>query len=196
MTCSFLKIKQLFSSAYHPQTQGALERSHSTLKEYLKSYVSENQNNWARYVYTAMLAYNTAIHTTTNFSPYELIFGHKPYIPNSIYEPVPHVTYPDYVRMLQHRLKYARDKAIENITKSKESSKAYYDTRTRPVKYHVGDFVYLKNHLRLRKALSPIWKGPYKVVKINGKNNLTLLINRRHVTHHYDEVKLARRCEP
>ncbi|CAF4952218.1 unnamed protein product [Pieris macdunnoughi] len=44
-TCEFLKIKQIWSSPYHPQTQGALERSHSTLKEYLKSYVNENQTN-------------------------------------------------------------------------------------------------------------------------------------------------------
>jgi transposase InsO family protein len=193
-TCSFLKIKQLWSSPYHPQTQGALERSHSTLKEYLKSYVSENQDDWPKYVYTAMLAYNTAIHTTTNYSPYELVFGHKPHIPNSVYESALDATYPDYVKMLQHRLQHSRNKAIENIMKSKESSKNYYDSRTRPVKYKVGDFVWLKNHLRLRRALAPIWKGPYKVIKINGRNTLTLLINRRHVTHHYDEVKLANRA--
>ncbi|CAK1543112.1 unnamed protein product [Leptosia nina] len=70
-TCKFLKIKQLWSSPYHPQTQGALERSHSTLKEYLKSYICENQNNWPQYVYTAMLAYNTAVHSTTNYTPYD-----------------------------------------------------------------------------------------------------------------------------
>lgn len=65
-TCNFLKIKQLWSSPYHPQTQGALERSHSTLKEYLKSFVNEDQDNWHRYVYTAMLSYNTSVHSTTN----------------------------------------------------------------------------------------------------------------------------------
>lgn len=51
--------------------------------------------------------------------------------------------------------------------------------------------VYVKNHLRLRKALSPIWKGPYKVVRINGNNTLTVLLNRRHVKYHYDELNLA-----
>ncbi|XP_026743752.1 uncharacterized protein LOC113505319 [Trichoplusia ni] len=192
-TCKFLKIKQLWSSPYHPQTQGALERSHSTLKEYLKSYISENQDNWPKYVYTAMLAYNTSIHSTTNFTPYELIFGHKPILPNSIYEPNTNASYPDYIKMLQHRLKCTRDKAVEFIKKSKESSKAYYDARTRPVSYHAGDYVYLKNHLRMRKALSPVWKGPYKIIKVNGRNSVTLLINRRHVSHHFDEIKLAHR---
>lgn len=190
-TCDFLKIKNLWSSPYHPQTQGALERSHSTLKEYLKSYINDEQTNWPRYIYTAMLAYNTTIHTTTHYSPYELMFGTKPFIPNSIYDGTLGATYPDYVRMLQGRLKCSREKALDFIKRSKETSKTYYDTRTRPIQYKVGDYVYLKNHLRLRKALSPIWKGPYKVVKINGNNTLTLLINRRHVTHHFDEVKPA-----
>ncbi|XP_022819396.1 uncharacterized protein LOC111351609 [Spodoptera litura] len=190
-TCEFLKIKNLWSSPYHPQTQGALERSHSTLKEYLRSFVNEEQSNWPRYVYTAMLTYNTSVHSTTNFTPFELTFGSKPLIPNSIYDEAPGATYPDYVRMLQNRLKYCRDKALDSIRRSKESSKNYYDTRTRPAKYKVGDYVYLKNHLRMRKALSPQWKGPYKVIRINGNNTLTLLINRRHVIHHYDQVKLA-----
>lgn len=62
-TCTFLKIKQLWSTPYHPQTQGALERSHSTLKEYLKSFTDDNQSNWPRFVYTAMLTYNTTVHS-------------------------------------------------------------------------------------------------------------------------------------
>ncbi|CAK1603212.1 unnamed protein product [Parnassius mnemosyne] len=44
-TCYFLKIKEIWSFPHHPQTQGALERSHSTLKEYLKSYVNENHSD-------------------------------------------------------------------------------------------------------------------------------------------------------
>lgn len=138
-----------------------------------------------------MLTYNSSVHTTTKFTPYELVFGHKPYIPDSIFESRPDVTYPEYIKMLHHRLKVSREKALENIKTSKEKSKTYYDKHTRSVQYKVGDYVYLKNHVRLRKALSPNWKGPYKIVKIHDNNNLTLLINRRHVKHHFDEVKPA-----
>lgn len=96
------------------------------------------------------------------------------------------------MRVLQNRLQHSREKAIENILKSKTTSKTYYDKHSRPVQYKAGDMVYVKNHLRLRKALSPIWKGPFKVVRINGNNTLTLLMNRRHVKYHYDEIKLAK----
>lgn len=112
-TCTFLKIKQLWSTPYHPQTQGALERSHSTLKSYLKSFVNEHQNNWPRYIFTAMLTYNTTVHSTTNFTPYELIFGHKPFIPSSIYDTYLEPTYNSYVRVLQQCLRLSREKALE-----------------------------------------------------------------------------------
>lgn len=187
-----MKIKQLWSSPYHPQTQGALEKSHSTLKEYLKSFTNENQDNWPKYVYTAILTYNITPHTTTKFTPYELVFGHKPLIPSSLYGSEPNATYSDYIKMLQHKLKYTRQKAIDNILQSKETSKTYYDSRTRtPYKYKPGDYVYLKNHLRLRKALSPLWKGPYKIIRVHSNHTVTLLINRRHVTHHFDQIKPA-----
>ncbi|VVC87767.1 unnamed protein product [Leptidea sinapis] len=74
---------------------------------------------------------------------------------------------------------------------SKESSKTYYDSHTRPVQYKSGQYIYLKNRLRLRWALSPVRKGPYKIVRVNGNNSLTLLINRRHVTHHVDQIRYS-----
>ncbi|KAJ0178721.1 hypothetical protein K1T71_005496 [Dendrolimus kikuchii] len=55
--------------------------SHSTLKEYLKSYVNDNQDNWYKYLPTALISYNSTTHSTTNFSPHELLFGCKPYLP-------------------------------------------------------------------------------------------------------------------
>lgn len=109
-----------------------------------------------------MLAYNTAVHSTTHYSPYELLFGHKPHIPDSVYDDTSNTTYPEYVKMLQHRMKHTRDRALEFIQRSKINSINYYDSHTRPSEYKVGDYVLLKNHLRLRKALSPLWKGPYK----------------------------------
>lgn len=137
-----------------------------------------------------MFSYNSNVHSTTNYSPFELLFGFKPHIPKSI-DTLENNTYTDYVRILNHRLYYSRQKALQNIQLSKERSKRLYDSHAKPVTYNVGDSVYLKCHHKQNKALSPIWKGPFKIVKINGNHTVTLLINRRHVRHHYDEIKLA-----
>jgi hypothetical protein len=183
------KIKSIFTTPYHPQTNGALERSHATLKEYLKSFVNENQNDWHCYLATAILSYNTTPHCTTQFTPFELLYGYKPVIPSSLYESNDSNTYHEYIRALQYRMKFSREKAVENIIKSKESSKQYYDESTRKHSYKTGDMVYLKHHHRLRKALSPIWKGPYKIVKVNGKHNVTLSVNRKYIKYHTNEIK-------
>ncbi|KAJ8019561.1 hypothetical protein HOLleu_41205 [Holothuria leucospilota] len=43
---SNLGIKQIASSAYHPQSQGALERYHQTLKTMIKAFCHDNQADW------------------------------------------------------------------------------------------------------------------------------------------------------
>ncbi|KAG5872744.1 hypothetical protein JTB14_002207 [Gonioctena quinquepunctata] len=63
------KIKQILSSPYHLQTNGALERSHLTLKEYLKHYMNRTQSDWDEYVSLAMFTYNGHIHASTKFTP-------------------------------------------------------------------------------------------------------------------------------
>lgn len=185
-----LKIKSLFSTPYHPQTNGALERSHATLKEYLRSFVNDNQDDWHCYLATAILSYNTTPHCTTEFTPFELLYGYKPLIPSSVYESTDN-TYQEYIQALKYRMRYSREKALENINNSKENSKKYYDSSSKEKSYKSGDLVYVKYHHRLRKALSPVWKGPFKIIKVNGKNNVTICINRKHVKYHINEIKPA-----
>lgn len=109
-----------------------------------------------------------------------------------MYESSSNTTYNEYIRALQYRMRFSREKAIQNLINSKERSKQYYDTNSREITYKSGDMVYLKQHHRLRKALSPIWKGPYKILKIHNKHNVTLRIGRKNVKHHTNEIKPAR----
>ncbi|KAJ3666393.1 hypothetical protein Zmor_001836 [Zophobas morio] len=66
-----------------PQTNGALERSHATLADYLKHYVSDKQTDWDQWLNFAMFSYNTSVHTSTKYTPHELVFGNKPELPSS-----------------------------------------------------------------------------------------------------------------
>jgi IS30 family transposase len=43
--CKLLKIKKIKCTAYHPQTNGALERTRSVLVEYLRCFILEDQSN-------------------------------------------------------------------------------------------------------------------------------------------------------
>ena len=51
-----LGIKQYKSSAYHPESQGALERFHQTLKTMIKMYCIENSKDWDEGVHLLLFA--------------------------------------------------------------------------------------------------------------------------------------------
>lgn len=44
--CQLLSINHNFSTAYHPQTVGALERNHRCLNEYLRQFINEQLDDW------------------------------------------------------------------------------------------------------------------------------------------------------
>ncbi|CAK9824011.1 Retrovirus-related Pol polyprotein from transposon 412, partial [Anthophora retusa] len=70
------RIQHTKTAAFHPQTNGSLERSHLVLTEYLKQYIN-NKNDWNNWLQCAMFSYNTSVHEGTLYTPHELIFGHK-----------------------------------------------------------------------------------------------------------------------
>lgn len=53
-----LSIKHKFTSPYHPQTNGALERTHLTLKDNFKCYVNKD-NDDIQYTCTQIYRKNT-----------------------------------------------------------------------------------------------------------------------------------------
>ena len=69
-----LGIQQFKSSAYHPQSQGALERFHQTLKNMLRKYCLEEENEWDEGVHLVLFAVGELIQESLGFSPFELVF--------------------------------------------------------------------------------------------------------------------------
>lgn len=188
------KIKHILSSPYHPQTNGALERSHLTLKEYLKHYINEKHTDWDEYVPLAMFTYNTHFHKSTNFKPHELLFGHKIVIPNTLNaKPEFKYTYDDYHSNLKLKLQKSFEIARDNILKSKETSKVNYDKKINIYKYKVGDQVLIQNkNLKpgISKKLQPTYKGPYKILKVFPNQTVKLQIKRnKSAVYHHNLLK-------
>jgi len=96
--CKLLQIKKVQTTAFHPDSNSGLERSHRVIIEYLWHYIAEDQRDWDEWVAYATHAYNTTTHKATGYSPFELLFGHKARIPSALQaQPIPRYNYDDYV---------------------------------------------------------------------------------------------------
>ena len=72
-----LGIKQYRSSAYHPESQGALERFHQTLKNMIRSYCFDTEKDWDEGIHLLLFAVRESVQESLGFSPFELVFGHS-----------------------------------------------------------------------------------------------------------------------
>ena len=69
-----LSIKQYKSSVYHPESQGALERFHQTLKTMIKMYCIENRRDWDEGIHLLFFPVRESFQESLGFSPFELVF--------------------------------------------------------------------------------------------------------------------------
>ena len=73
-----LKADIRLSTAFHPQMDGKTERVNQVLEQYLRSYCSYQQDDWADLLPLAEHAYNSAVSESTKMSPFEANYGFSP----------------------------------------------------------------------------------------------------------------------
>lgn len=117
----------------------------------------------------ALIGYNNSIHTSTNFTPFELVFGHTDLRdPNEIFSPK--MFYSDYAENHKNRLEtiYKNVKQDLNLSKEKIIEKANIQGDENK-EYFVGQIVYKKNP-NIRSKNQNKFLGPYKITKLLKRN--------------------------
>jgi len=192
-TCKLLKISKIQTTAYHPQSNGALERSHRTLVEYIRHFINDEQSDWDEWVPYAMFAYNTTPHTATGFTPFELVYGRQAELPTTLSKaPAMHYNIEDYAQELKERIRAANKIARENVKIEKEKAKKQYDKRTHIAKFRVGDQVLLYDETVRRgraKKLEALWIGPYVIIKKLSDVTYAVKKGRRTMQVHANRIK-------
>ena len=123
-----LRVKHHLSSAYHPQSQGALESFHLMLKSLLRSYCTELQRNWEEGLPWLLLAALEVTQDSLGFSPNDLVFAHKVRGPlavlkDGLEETKPPVNLIDYINGFRRRLLLAWKCATKNMSKAQTRMK-------------------------------------------------------------------------
>ena len=171
-------IKHRLSTAYHPQTNGLVERFNKTLCEILAKYSGMYREDWDVFLPSALFAYRTIRQNTTRYEPFYLTYGREATLPIDLEIPVyPLGEYPEVsieeacfqrIAQLTSRLIDDRQQAQKNITKAQGKQKKRHDENIKVHIYRIGDQVLLRNFRA--KKLDEKWNGPCYVhdVRLNG----------------------------
>ena len=73
-----LDVDVRMSTAFHPQTDGQTARVNQILEQYLRSYCSYQQDDWAELLSLAEHAYISAVSKSTKITPFEANYGFCP----------------------------------------------------------------------------------------------------------------------
>jgi transposase InsO family protein len=65
-------------AARHPQTDGQSERTIQTIKQTLRMYLNKAGTNWLKWLPMTEFWYNSATHSSTGKSPFEIVQGRNP----------------------------------------------------------------------------------------------------------------------
>jgi len=190
--CKLLGIKRLLTTAYHPETDGLVERLNQTLINMISTQMEEGKNNWDEVLPYVLLAYRNSPHTSVGETPAFLLYGRDLTLPDEI-KKLPrrpqYMSHVDYRQELVLKMGLAHEfvskelkiKDAQRLEKSEEHRK-YKD-------YPLGSLVLL--HVpRIRggeySKFASKNVGPYRVIKKIGAVNYII----RHSNNPADTQKV------
>ena len=158
-----LKYNLKLSSAYHPQTDGEMEKVNQKLEIYLSIFCDGHPEKWADLLPMAEFSYNSVIHSITNKSPFSLILRYelRSY-------PLISKTFIPTLETCLGELKESRKEALAAHEKAWRTMKEQISSKFH--RWKSGDKVWLEGkNLKLHypsKKLAPRREGPFEITQV------------------------------
>lgn len=183
-----LKIEHKFSTAYHSQSVGSVERNHRVLNEYLRSYIDEFKTQWPDWCQFFAFCYNTTPLSYHNYTPFELVFGHTVNLPNEITksEISPIYNLDAYDKELKFKLQLAHRRAADYLRKAKQERKISFDRKAKQNTFKAGELVTLSNETRHK--FEGHYTGPYQITRVD-ETNCTISNGQKEITVHKNRLR-------
>lgn len=169
------------TSSYHQQTNGLNERFHRTLSDMLSMYIRSDHTNWDTILPFVTFAYNTAIQSTTGYSPFFLVFGRQPSLTLDttflLASPSASSSLPE---QFVFRVDHCRRQARLRTQACQQDRKQRYDASHRQVRFRRGDEVLLWTPVRVSGLCEKFlhrFVGPYIVLEETSPVNYRIAPN-------------------
>ncbi|CAJ0960675.1 unnamed protein product [Ranitomeya imitator] len=174
--CKALKISQLRTSVYHPQSDGLVERFNKTLMSMLRKAIEKDGRDWDCLLPYLMFSIREVPQASTGFSPFELLYGRHPRglldIAKETWEVevTPHRSVIEHVALMQQRIAKVMPIVKEHLLQAQEAQARVYNRSARVRQFNPGDRVLVLVPTVESKFLAK-WQGPYEVVEKLGEVN-------------------------
>ncbi|XP_037801985.1 uncharacterized protein LOC119596729 [Penaeus monodon] len=136
VTLKGVRGEHSFSVAYHPQSNGVVERSNRVVKDALATLVQRSPSQWPTHLPAVRFALNTAIHRSTRDQPLYLLTGRMALFRRGL----TNLQTADEGLMMKG-LAEARRIAIKATLETREANKRYYNRKTKPLHLSEGSLV-------------------------------------------------------
>ncbi|UYV77321.1 hypothetical protein LAZ67_15000497 [Cordylochernes scorpioides] len=150
-------VKLKHTTAYHPQSNGKIERFHRTLKAAIRAH---NSNKWTESIPTVLLGLRAALRKDSDYSLTQMVYGKTIKLPGEFFDAPKISTNPEtFLHKLQKQMESLKPKLTRHNTSPKIF--VFKDLET-------CSHVFLKT-CRVRKSLEPAYEGPFKVTSRTDK---------------------------
>ena len=152
-------IRHIMTTAYHPESNGMVERLHRRLKESLVALGQGERLQWYWKLPMALLALRTTVKPDIGASPSDLVFGEGITVPGQLIGP-PNLDDDELLRQQRATLSNLRVE-VERLQPKPTSTH-------RTPRVNVPDELSTASHVLVRKGVQPSltapYEGPYEVV--------------------------------
>ena len=175
--CKDLNIDKIKTTPYHPECNGVIKRMHGTLGAMLTKAAAQGLD-WVAQISFALFALRSAPNRDTQFSPFQLVYGHQVRTPLDILHhgwaevQFKELDASEWSEWLAEKLECWHDVLRERSRHASERRKITFDKKTVDRTLEVGDQV-LCRVPGMSHKLEESWHGPYtvkqKVSRVNYK---------------------------
>src|SRR6266566_5217671 len=130
-----LGTQLVFSTAYHPQTGGQMERVNQILEDMLRACVLTYGTSWEESLPYAEFAYNNSYQASLQMAPFEALYGRRCRTPLNWSETGDRRIFgPDMLKEAEEKVKLIRDR----LKTAQSRQKSYYDPRHHEIRLEPG----------------------------------------------------------